>query len=146
MSTYFAEHRLELERVGLYSCRVETEAKAEELIELIREGESFLAIAAAHSTDSKTSAKGGFVGLLSREDVSPEIESILFGAPVNQPIGPVKTREGFNIFLVTDQIRPTLNEMRPLLRDYLLNETLKKLAASASIDFPCINLTSDARR
>jgi parvulin-like peptidyl-prolyl isomerase len=144
IAAYFAEHRLDFEEVVLYSCRVETAGKAEELIELIREGDSFLAIAAAHSTDGYTAEKGGYVGSLTRSDVEPDLESILFGAPVGQPVGPVKTKEGYNIFWVKDQVRPTLDQMRDTIREQLVTELLSKLSGSAQIEFPCVTVAASS--
>jgi len=136
LTAYYADHRLDYERIALYSCRVGSEAKAAELLELIREGESFLAIAKTHSLDHKTSFQGGFVGMMGRKDVTPELESLLFNAPVNEPVGPVKTSEGFNIFMVTANLKPTFEETKANLNQDVYFDLIAKLSASAEIGYP----------
>jgi parvulin-like peptidyl-prolyl isomerase len=136
IEAYYAEHRPEYDVAAVRSCRAETIDKAEELLELIREGTPFGAVAMQYSTDADTARAGGFVGLLKGQEVAPELQSILFGAELNVPIGPVKTKEGYNIFLIEGIVRPTLAEMEGLIRTMLYQQLLDKLQASALVEYP----------
>jgi hypothetical protein len=135
-SAYDAEHRLEHEVASTCICRLEHRRQGRELMELIREGTSFACIAAQHATDERTANAGGCVGLLRRENVEPELESILFGAALNVPIGPVKTKEGYNIFLISGCGVPPIEQMKDAIVQTLFHQLPARLSASASIEYP----------
>jgi parvulin-like peptidyl-prolyl isomerase len=139
LETYFAEFQLEYDRAELYSIRVETQAKAEELLARIEEEEeSFYLMAIEHSEDEKSKLKAGYIGKVARSEVTAEIEAAVFVAQPGDVVGPVKTEKGFNLFRVAAIYPATLAAEEDAIRDKLFKELLAKLRAKAAIDYPLL--------
>jgi parvulin-like peptidyl-prolyl isomerase len=133
----YAERQLELETVELYSLRVETEDRARELLAQVREEEAnFHVLAMRHSTDDKSRPLGGFVGKLTRSQVTPDVEASVFKAKPGTVIGPVKTDRGWNLFMVTAVHKPTVQEAKDEIRSDLMEETMSRLRSAAAISLP----------
>lgn len=139
LETYFAEFQLEYDRAELYSIRVETKAKAEELLAKIQEEEeNFHLLAMEHSEDEKSRPKAGYIGKVSRSEVTAEIEAAVFLAQPGDVVGPVKTEKGFNLFKVAAIYPATLKAEEDAIRDKLFRDLLAKLRAEAKIDYPLL--------
>ena len=114
IQAYYAEHQLELESVELYSIRLDSHDKANEILAQINdEGANFNVLAMEHSQDQDSRHLGGYVGNLPRSQVTGEVEAAVFRAKPAAVVGPVKTHNGWNLFKVAAFHRPTLEESRP---------------------------------
>ncbi len=80
---------------------VSTEAVAQDLLTQIQSGASFATLAQTKSTDTGSGAKGGLLGCLVKGAFVPAFENAAFAAPLDTPVGPVKSKFGYHIILVT---------------------------------------------
>jgi parvulin-like peptidyl-prolyl isomerase len=139
IEAYFAEHRLELDAVDLYSCRLDTEVQARELLAQINdEGANFHVVTMEHSKDEDTRHLGGYAGRLTRGQMIPEIEATVFAAQPGKVFGPVKTEKGYNLFKVAAIHKATLETQRDNIQMILFENHLAKLRAEASISYPIL--------
>ncbi len=139
VEAYFAEYQLEFDRVELYSIRVSTQEKAEEILAKIEEEEeNFHLLAMQYSEDEESSLKAGYIGKVGRSEVTAEIEAEVFSAQLGDVVGPVKTEKGFNLFKVANLYPSTLEEARDEIRDTLFEKLEAKLLEEAEIKYPLI--------
>lgn len=139
IETYFAEFQLEFDRVELYSIRVDTQSKAEELLAKIKEEEeNFHLLAMEHSEDEESKLKAGYIGKVARSEVTAEIEAAVFVAQPGEVVGPVETEKGFNLFKIAAIYPATLQAEEDAIRDKLFKDLLSKLRAEAKIDYPLL--------
>lgn len=139
LETYFAEFQLEFDRAELYSIRVDTQAKAEELLANIEEeGENFHILAMKHSDDEKSRCKAGYIGKVARSEVTAAIEAAVFAAQPGDVVGPVETEKGFNLFKVAAIYPATLEAEEDTIRNKLFKDLLAKLRAEAKINYPLL--------
>jgi parvulin-like peptidyl-prolyl isomerase len=137
MQAYYAEHKLEYEAAELYSIRVESESKAKELLaQLNDEGANFHVLAMDHSQDENTRHMGGYVGRLTRSQMTGVVAAAVFASRPAAVIGPVKTEQGWNLFKVTKIHRPTYDESKDRVRVALMEQLVNKLIAEAKIEYP----------
>jgi peptidyl-prolyl cis-trans isomerase C len=109
---------------------VATEAEATGVLTRVRRGESFVAVAKATSLDASTKDQGGELGLRAAADLEEAFGRAAFAAAPGQPFGPVQTRFGWHVAVVTEVVagRPlSADEAREPLREQLLGE--RRLAA-----------------
>jgi parvulin-like peptidyl-prolyl isomerase len=144
IAAYYAEHKTEMESVELYSIRVGSLDKANELLSQINEGADFHALAVAHSEDEQTRHLGGYANKLSRSGMTGEVEAAVFKARVGTVVGPVKTPKGYNLFKVTAFEKPTLSDMKDNIRHALFLQLLEKLRAEAKISYPVLEQVAAA--
>jgi foldase protein PrsA len=138
IESFYRERAADLEHVLLFSIRVASEAEAEALLQRLRGGEQFPALAAAHSADFATRAAGGWVGKLRRAELAPEIADAVFGVEPGSIAGPIRTAKGYNLFLVAARRTPTLDEERNGIRWMLFDELLTRLRSEARIAYPAL--------
>ena len=137
MQAHYAEHKLEYEAAELYSIRVESESKAKELLaQLNDEGANFHVLAMDHSQDENTRHMGGYVGRLTRSQMTGVVAAAVFASRPAAVIGPVKTEQGWNLFKVTKIHRPTYDESKDRVRVALMEQLVNKLIAEAKIEYP----------
>jgi hypothetical protein len=136
VQSYYAAHRPDLEFVVLFSIRVATEHAAAAVRERLDRGESFPVVAASVSEDEATRAAGGALGRLHRADLEEEIAGAVFGALAGALVGPLRTPNGYNVFLVADRRVPSLEEAAPAIRGILLEALMRDLRARAEIAYP----------
>ena len=131
-----AENQLAMEEVELYHIRVDDEDTAQEIKALLDEDENFLSLAWEHSQDEETRKKGGYLGLLGRQDMLGEIEAAVFSAEPGAIIGPMKTEIGYNIFKVEQLVKPDREDakLREEIKMELLNEKVGILLDKADIE------------
>lgn len=82
---------------------VKTEDEAKQLMEKIKEGESFAKLAKEHS-QCPSGKKGGDLGYFSRQKMVPAFEKFCFKHKPGE-MGLVKTEFGWHIIKVTDHQR-----------------------------------------
>ena len=136
LRAYYAEHQLEFEKVDLYSIRLETEDQAKELLAQIHEeGANFHVLAMEHSQDQDTRHAGGYVGRVTRSQVTSTVEAAVFKIKPVAVIGPVKGEKGWNLFRVTALYRPSFEEVREEIRMVLFNQLIRRLQSEAAIEY-----------
>lgn len=81
--------------------KARAEAKAQDLLEQIREGADFATLARDNSS-CPSGAQGGDLNFFSRGDMVPAFEEAAFGLKVGQVSDIVETRFGYHIIKVTD--------------------------------------------
>jgi len=139
VQAHYAEHKLEYEAVDLYSIRVDSQGKAAELhSQITDEGANFHALAMEHSQDDDSRHLGGYVGRLTRSEMTGGVEAAVFATRPPDIIGPIKTEQGWNLFKVTKIHRPTLAESEGRIRLDLMQQLIDKLVAEAAIAYPVL--------
>ncbi|MGB3641820.1 MAG: peptidylprolyl isomerase [Rivularia sp. (in: cyanobacteria)] len=110
---FFIQNRSKFEQVVLYQFIVDDEKLAQELYYQIEEGEiSFYQAARVHDIDQSRRYKCGYEGKVYRWAVMPEIAPLVFSASPKQLVGPIKTENGYHLFIVEDYIPAELTPKR----------------------------------
>lgn len=146
LQEYFTAHPDEFsgDRVRARHILVRTEGEAQQVLERLKQGEAFEALARALSADSGTAAKGGDLDYFGREQMIPEFARAAFALKPGEVSGVVKTSFGYHVIklvdrkkgqplsfeLVKDQLRRRLLEERQGQR---FQAWLKELEAAATI-------------
>jgi peptidyl-prolyl cis-trans isomerase C len=144
---YYKENIKDFDRPDQVRARqivVSTEEEGQKVLGLLRQGESFAAIAGQYSM-SPDAKEGGDLGFFAKGEMPPEFEKAVFSLPVGRLSDLVKSEYGYHVFLVEEKreaARLTLDEMRPEIRETLLTEKkekayqdwLRELRSQASIE------------
>lgn len=113
---------------------VATEAEARQIIEELRKGGDFAAIAKARSKDPGA-AQGGDLGFFKEGDMVPEFAAAAFALQPGQiSEKPVKTQFGWHVIKVEERRNapaPTFEEARDDLRQAVIQEEMQKVLATA---------------
>jgi peptidyl-prolyl cis-trans isomerase SurA len=145
---YYEEHKKDFvrpEQVALSAIEVKTEgkkeseipelkAKAQKLLDRVKEGEDFGELAKRFS-DGATAQQGGYLGQYKRGELSKELEDVVFKMNKNQLTEVIETKQGFLVLKVLEhyeegeqsfekveneiQDRLYSQRMDPALREYL---------------------------
>lgn len=124
----YEERRNEFEQVSASHILVETEAEAREVVQRLRAGEDFAALATELSQDPGSAQAGGSLGLAPRGSFVPEFEAAIWDGPadVGQVLGPVETQFGFHVIRVDEyQVTP---------EDEALQQVREELEAGRAAD------------
>ncbi len=123
------------------------QAKATQLLQLLRDGADFAEVARAHSQDPGTASLGGDVGFFAAGEMDSAFEKAAALLPKGQISSAVRSTYGLHIIGVTDR-RPagydTLEEVRERIRSALLKTERRKrqadlvveLRKNAKIEYP----------
>ena len=132
---YFFENQLDYAGVIMYEIVLDDEDLALELFYAIRGNEmSFYDVAHQYIQDTELRRKGGYRGIVYRQDLQPEISAVVFAAKPPQVIKPVITSRGIHLILVEEIIRPVLDEnLRHQIASELFDEWLKKQVSNFEI-------------
>ncbi|MEL6456665.1 MAG: peptidylprolyl isomerase [Cyanobacteria bacterium J06621_15] len=102
---FFIHNRSKFEQVVLYQFVVNSEKLAQELYYQIEESEiSFYQAARLHDIDESRRYKCGYEGKVYRHNVIPQIAPLVFNASPQQLVGPIKTENGYHLFMIEDYI------------------------------------------
>jgi parvulin-like peptidyl-prolyl isomerase len=82
---------------------VETEAEAEEILDLLNDGTDFATLAKERSLDLSARGNGGELGFFTVDEVVASFAEAAFGAAVGELVGPVESEFGFHVIEVLDQ-------------------------------------------
>lgn len=125
---YFYEHQLDYAAVVMYEVVLDDEDLALELFYAIKEGEmSFYDVAHKYIQDVELRRKGGYLGLLYRKDLKPNISAAVFAAQSPQVIKPIVTSKGVHLIFVEEMIERQLdNWLRNKIAADLFDEWVKK--------------------
>lgn len=104
----------------------EVKARAQQLVDQLRKGADFVALAKSYSERSQQN--GGKVGLFEIDNLRPDIAAAIKNVAVGGVSEPLKTDEGYQILRVdartTGSSTPTFNEMK--VREAITMERLPK--------------------
>ena len=81
---------------------VDSEAKCQSLIDEIKGGADFAAVAKEHSS-CPSKREGGNLGTFGRGQMVPEFDTACFDGAVGEVQGPIKTQFGYHVVEVTER-------------------------------------------
>ena len=81
---------------------VDSEAKCQSLIDEIKGGADFAAVAKEHSS-CPSKREGGNLGTFGRGQMVPEFDTACFDGTVGEVQGPIKTQFGYHVVEVTER-------------------------------------------
>ncbi len=114
-------HQLKVRHILLrpdeLTSQAEVRSRLSQLWQRIEGGEDFATLARSHSQDSVSAANGGDLGWVSRGDMVPQFEEVVFDLRVGELSKPFETRFGWHIAQVMD------------MREYDSTETFKRSRA-----------------
>ena len=133
---FFFENQLSYAGVVMYEVVFNDEDLAIELFYAVKEGEmSFYDVAHQYIQDVELRRKGGYLGILNRRDLKPEISAAVFGAKPPQVIKPITTSKGVHLIFVEEIIQPELNDkLRQQIVSDLLLSWIKKQVNQTEIN------------
>jgi parvulin-like peptidyl-prolyl isomerase len=125
---YFFENQLDYVGVVMYEVILDDEDLALELFYAIKEGEmSFYDVTHKYIQDTELRRKGGYLGIVRRKDLKPDISTAVFAAKPPQLLKPILTSSGVHLILVEEVIKAQLdNVLRPKIGLYLFQQWLKQ--------------------
>jgi peptidyl-prolyl cis-trans isomerase C len=129
--TYYEENKgnfITKEQVYLYNILVETEEVAKDILEKLKAGGDFIEIAKEKST-GPSAAQGGDLGYVSKGDLIPEIENVVFALKIGSISDIIKSQYGFHILKVTDkkpEVLKTFEEVKEEITKTLLSTKQKE--------------------
>lgn len=112
VSAYFEEHRDEFELACSAHILVDTQAEADEIVELLRGGADFATLATERSTDTGSAADGGRLPCVGPGEFVPEFDAALIGQEIGEIGEPVQSSFGFHVIRVDSREVPPLDEVR----------------------------------
>ena len=138
----FVKEQKPQDQVNAKHILVKTEDEAKAVIEDLKKGGDFAAIAKDKSNDPGTKATGGDLGWFTKDEMVPEFADAAFKLQKGQYTEtPVKTQFGYHVILLVDRRTappPTMEEARPqvvqLLQRELLDQKVKELRTSAKVE------------
>ncbi|BAZ49531.1 PpiC-type peptidyl-prolyl cis-trans isomerase [Nostoc sp. NIES-4103] len=108
---YFFENQLDYVGVVMYEVVLDDEDLALELFYAIKEGEmSFYDVAHKYIQDVESRRKGGYLGIVRRQDLKPEISAAVFTAKPPEVLKPILTSKGVHLIFVEEIIQPQLDK------------------------------------
>lgn len=111
VESWFYEHQLDYVSAALYEVVLPEEDLAMELFCGLQEREiSFREVARQFIDDKSLRRQGGYLGIVNRKNLKPEISAAVFEATPPEILKPIKTNKGTHLILVEEIIRPKLNE------------------------------------
>lgn len=132
---YFLEHQLDYAGVVMYEVFLDDEDLAIELFYAIKEGEiSFYDVAHKYIQNTELRRKGGYRGIVYRQDLKPEISAAVFAAKPPQLLKPIVTSSGVHLILVEEIIQLELdNEVYQKIASNLFSKWLKEQIAKVDV-------------
>lgn len=109
----------------------------QEILEKVRKGEDFAALARAHSEDA-TAIRGGDLGYVKRGDLVPEVESAAFALKPGEVSDIVSSPFGLHILKAEDvraARQDALDEVKERIREEIAREKARQLARRKAEEF-----------
>lgn len=103
------------ERRELRNIVVRTRKQAQAVVQRVRSGEGFAALARATSLDDATRDKGGALGVVPASSLAEDYAKAAFGARRGAVFGPIRTQFGWNVGQVVRIVpgkEPTLDQVQ----------------------------------
>lgn len=130
MLGYFEENKdtfNQIEQVKARHILVETEEKANEVIEKLSAGGDFAELAKEYSTDEGSKELGGDLGYFGRGEMVSDFEEAAFNLEIGAISEPVETIHGYHIIKIEDKKEAkeaNFEESKDNIKDILLEERL----------------------
>jgi parvulin-like peptidyl-prolyl isomerase len=103
---YFHENKLNFMNAVIYEVILDDQDLAIELYYAIQEGEmSFYDVAHQYIQDTELRRKGGYLGVVYRQDLRPEISPAIFTAKSPQLLKPIVSSKGVHLIFVEEIIQ-----------------------------------------
>lgn len=109
---FFNQNRLTFEQVRLYEITVLDDLIAQELLYQIEEQEISFQEAAKLYNLEKDRYECGYRNKVERWKLQPDIEAAIFSKNIGEVIGPIKTEQGYHLFMVEEFIPAELTPVR----------------------------------
>jgi parvulin-like peptidyl-prolyl isomerase len=107
---YFYENQLKFAAAVMYEVVLNDDDLALELYYAIQEGEmSFYDVARQYIQDTELRRKGGYLGVVYRKDLKPEISPAVFAAKPLQLLKPIVSSKGAHLIFVEEIIQQKLD-------------------------------------
>ncbi len=132
---YFLQHQIDYAGVVMYEVFLDDEDLAIELFYAIKQGEmSFYDVAHKYIQDTELRRKGGYRGMVRRQELKPEISAAVFAAKPLQLLKPIVTSSGVHLILVEEIIQGELdNALYQKIASTLFSEWLKEQISKVDI-------------
>ena len=120
---YFVNNRSDFDFVRISSITVKEKNLAHEIIMQVEEDEEdFHVLARKHSLENSKYA-GGYIGLVSRKMLPPDITAKVFNASPGDLAGPFQQDECFRLFYIEEVLKAQLNDtIRDAIRENIFSE------------------------
>ncbi len=115
------------EGAGAAESREQARSQARGLVERLRRGEDFAALAREYSQDRLSADSGGDLGGIARGDLDPKVDQALFALAVDEISDPVETAGGFEILQVL-KVKPAEQQPFEAVRERVEREYRQRLA------------------
>ena len=122
---YFYNNRAALDQARISCIIVKNENLANEIImQVTEEGEDFHALARKYSEDGQSKYSGGYVGVISREKLPPEVGAKVFNASPGDVLGPFQKDGLFQLLLVEEITKADINDtnIKDIIKERIFNE------------------------
>ena len=119
------------ETVTIKEILVKTEKEAEEVYQELKKGADFSKIATEKSI-SRTKTKEGLIGTISRGQLPPPLETVVFNLKEGEFSKPIKTDEGFRIFYLVS--RKEMDPEQIKILEGKLREKIAQVAKSRKVE------------
>jgi peptidylprolyl isomerase len=134
---YFVNNHLRFDLARIHIIVVKEKGLANEIfIQIEEEGKDFHAAAREYSTDESTKYGGGYLGLVTRSMLEPEVAAKVFNASPGDVLGPYEKKGLYELIMVEEVIRAELNSVikekikRLLFEDWISQFTQEELTVS----------------
>lgn len=126
-----AEEEVKIRHILIAEKTPESRAKAQQVLDELKKGAEFAALAKERSADTGSAAKGGELGYFARGRMVPEFETAAFAlSKPGETSGLVETRFGYHI-LQLDERRPARTRAFEEVREELIKEVRTSSAQEA---------------
>jgi foldase protein PrsA len=126
------------ERRDVEVVKTKTEAKANEALKRLENGDSFKKVAKAMSIDAVSKAQDGRLIGVSKGQQDPKFDAALFTAVKGKIAGPIKTDSGFYVFRVnkvTKATKQSLDQSKQGIRQLLVSQKQQQKLDNFSTTF-----------
>lgn len=128
VAAYYLEHAAEFESATLYSMTLATRKEAERMADQLREGSmNFHLAAMEHSVDETSRPAGGYLGNITRAELPDIVAVSVFSVDPGDIVGPLKDGTIYDILLVADIHKPSLQDVEFDIRLAILSEQIEML-------------------
>ena len=111
VESFFIANQLDFNQAAIYEVFLDDEDLAIELYYALSEGEiTFPEVAHQYIQDPEKRRIGGYLGLVNRRALKPEISAAVFAAIPPAILKPIVTAKGVRLIFVEEIIQPELNE------------------------------------
>ena len=126
VKAYFDQHKADLGAVRISHILVPTQQEAQDILQKLKAGANFAALAKQYSLDDKTKANGGDLGWVKWEQFgSPSLKDAAFKLKPGEISGIVQSQFGYHIMKVTDK-KPALDSDYDKIKDALKDQVAEK--------------------